>query len=190
MPDSNVEYLKLITSEHYNKPNYYNYVKSFLDLCSPIGNVLRQFDEIFNLENAVGDQLDKLGELVGVSRKLPIVDEDIPSVLGDDSFRLVIKAKILKDHWDGTRQGMEEIMDAIFPDLSYDIVDNYNMTLTVTVIDPSITDEQEALIKNGFIIPKPSGVGITYSILKTRIFGWDRDNELIAGWETGIWSNK
>ena len=64
------------------------------------------------------------------------------------------------------------------------------MTLTVTVIDPSITDEQEALIKNGFIIPKPSGVGITYSILKTRIFGWDRDNELIAGWETGIWSNK
>lgn len=188
MPDSNEKYLKLITSEHYGKPLYMQYVESFLNLCSSIGDILESFNTIFNLESAEGDQLDKIGELVGISRKLPVVIADVPAILSDDTYRLVIKAKVLKDHWDGTRKGMEDILSAIFPDLGYDIIDNFDMSIVVTIIDPLITDEQIALINNGFIIPKPSGVDVNYSISTSKIFGWDLSNDMIDGWETGVWN--
>ena len=74
MADSNVPYLKLITSEHSVQPKYTSFVKTFLDMISPIVNIYNDFDVLFALDYAAGDQLDKLGELVGIGRKLPIVD--------------------------------------------------------------------------------------------------------------------
>lgn len=189
MPDSNIEYLDLITSEHWDKPKYVAYVRSFLDLASPIEDCLDDFVELFNIENAEGDQLDKLGQLFNISRYLPFNSIYVSSPLDDDTYRLVIKAKILKDHWDGTRKGMEEIMEAVFPGLIYDIVDNQNMTITITIVDPRITNEQEVLINQGYILPKPSGVGVTYSISRSALFGWDRNDSIVAGWGTGIWSS-
>ena len=106
MADSNVPYLKLITSEHSVQPKYTEYVKTFLDMISPCVDIYNDFDVLFALNYAAGDQLDKLGELVGIGRQLPVVDERIPATLDDEAYRLVIKAKIYKNHWDGTRKGI------------------------------------------------------------------------------------
>ena len=186
--DSNEKYLKLITSEYATKQKFNSYVEAFLNLVSPTVNNYLAFNTIFNLENAVGDQLDKLGELVGISRKLPTDVENIPSVLTDELYRLVIRAKIYKDHWDGTREQMEEIFQVFFPDAPFEIVDNQDMSYTVNVISPEMSDTMLALITNGFILPKPAGVRVNYNVLDTTLFGWDVENAFIDGWDKGQWS--
>lgn len=189
MLDTNEEYLKLITSEHYNKQDFIQYVLSFLDMVSPSVDILNEFETIFNLEDAVGDQLDKLGNLVGISRELPKEIEDVPSILSDASYRKVIKSRIFMNHWNGTREELEVILSNIFPDLPYEIVDDQNMEYAVSIVDPTLDDESRALIENGFILPKPSGVKCTYNILDSGLFGWDSDSVFIKGWDQGTWSS-
>ena len=190
MADSNVPYLKLITSEHSVQPKYTEYVKTFLDMISPCVDIYNDFDVLFALDSATGDQLDKLGELVGISRQLPIVDERIPATLDDEAYRLVIKAKIYKNHWDGTRKGLQDILDVFFPNLPYEIIDNQDMSYTVALIDPEADDLFVGLIMNGYILPKPSGVRVDYSIVDSSLFGWDSDTQFIKGWDKANWSSK
>ena len=188
MPDSNIPYLKLITSEYAQSEKFNSYVESFLNMISPNVDNYNDYNVLFNLETASGDQLDKIGGLVGIGRELPTDNVNIPSKLSDDSYRLVIKAKIYKNHWDGTREGMEKIFKQFFPNLPYDIIDNQDMSYTVTIINPEITDEFLALITEGFILPKPAGVRVNYAILDTTLFGWDSETQIIDGWDKGTWS--
>lgn len=190
MADSNVPYLKLITSEHSVQPKYTEYVKTFLDMISSCVDIYNDFDVLFALDYAAGDQLDKLGELVGISRQLPVVDERIPATLNDEAYRLVIKAKIYKNHWDGTRKGLQDIFDAFFPNVPYEIIDNQDMSYTVTLIDPEADDLFVGLIMNGYILPKPSGVRVDYNIMDSSLFGWDSDTQFIKGWDKADWSSK
>lgn len=188
MADSNVQYLKLITSEHASSENFIKYTKSTLDMVSPVVDALNQFNVLFNLDKAVGSQLDDIGTLAGISRALPIDDPDINPVLSDETYRKVIKAKIMQNHWDGTMQGMQKIMQSLFPGLPYDIVDNQDMTITIYIIDPTISAENKALIFNGFILPKPTGVGVRYQILDNPLFAWNSDSAYYKGWDEGTWS--
>ena len=190
MADSNVLYLKLIISEHSVQPKYTEYVKTFLDMISPVVDVYNDFDVLFALDYAAGDQLDKLGELVGIGRQLPTDDSRIPPTLDDNTYRLVIKAKIYKNHWDGTRKGLQDIFDVFFPDIPYEIVDNQDMSYTVTLIDPEADDVFIGLIMNGYILPKPSGVRVEYRVLDTALFGWDSDTQFIQGWDKANWSSR
>lgn len=190
MADTNIPYLKLVTSEHSVQPKYMEYVKTFLDMISPDVDIYNDFDVLFAIDNATGDQLDKLGELVGIGRKLPIVDARIPATLDDNSFRLVIKAKVFKNRWDGTRKGLEDIFEAMFPSIPYEIVDNQDMSYTVTLINPEADDVFIGLIMNGYILPKPSGVRVEYNIMDTSLFGWDSDTQFIQGWDKANWSSR
>ena len=189
MPDSNIPYLKLITSEYAQSEKFNSYVESFLKLISPDVDNYNDFNILFDLETASGDQLDKIGELVGIGRKLPTDDPRIPSVLPDDIYRMIIKAKIYKNHWNGTREGMDKIFKEFFPDLPYEIVDNQDMSYTVTIINPNVTETFLALITGGYILPKPAGVRVNYTILDSTLFGWDSETQFIDGWDKGKWSN-
>lgn len=189
MSDSNEAYIKLITSEHATKPNFVSYVETFLDLVSPIVDCYNSFSTIFNLQNAVGDQLDIIGTLVGVSRELPINVAGIPSTLSDEYFKKVITSKILQNHWDGTRQGIENIIVAIYPNVPFEIIDNQDMSYSVTLLTSQLDAVDQALILNGYILPKPSGVRVSYNIMEAQLFGWDVDTGFIGGWDKGVWQN-
>ena len=187
MKDSNEEYLKLITSEHATGVNYIKYVETFLKLLSPIVDNLLDFDIIFNLINAKGDQLDKIGEIVGISRILPLDNSSVSSVLSDDMYRRIIQSKILFNHWDGTREGLENILKTVFPEIPFVIVDNQDMSADIYIIDPEASQEFVTLLELGYIIPKPSGVRYNYYVLDYELFGWDSDTSLIRGWDEGKW---
>lgn len=189
MADNNKPYLDLITSEHANKPLFNQYVKTFLDMLSPDVDSYNSYDLIFSLKTAVGDQLDKLGGLIGMGRNLPIVDPNIPVTLDDETYRKVLEAKIYKDHWDGTTEGLDYIFRIFFPNVPYEIVDNQDMSYQVTIIDPSITPMDLSLIQNGFILPKPSGVRVNYTVQDSAIFGYDSETAFIDGWDKGIWNS-
>ncbi len=189
MADNNKPYLELITSEYVNKEKFKSYVEAFLKLVSPAVDNLNEFDGLFNLDIASGDQLDKLGSLLNVSRNLPTDNANIPSTLPDDLYRKVLKSRIYMNHWDGTRQGLEAILNIIFPDVPIDFVDNQDMSYVIRVIDPNFSQTDLALLQLGYILPKPSGVRVNYEVQDKALFGWDTNSTFIKGWEEGIWSS-
>ena len=182
------DYLDLITVQHATQPNYISYCTAFLDMIQAGCDALYSFDTVFNLSTATGDALDKLAYIAGISRVLPIDDPDIPSSLSDDTLRLLIKSKIKQNHWNGTLAGWMEILQVIFPESAFDVIDNQNMTVNVTIIDPSFDDEKIALLMNGYLLPKPSGVRLVYTVIDSALFGWDTNTAFIKGWDEGEWA--
>lgn len=133
------KYTGLITSEHADKPKFNAMVSAvaqcFVDQQNALGNFIPSFD----LDEAVGDQLDTLGAWVGISRRVrtPLTgvyfsfdiagvgfDQGVwqgpfdPStgitLLDDDTYRLLIRAKIGANHWDGTLASSAAILNLIF----------------------------------------------------------------------------
>lgn len=187
MADTNEAYLKLITSEYSTKPLFNAYVAAFLNMLSPDVDMYNSFNGLFNIDAAVGDQLDKIGQLLNASRQLPIVDADIPSVLNDEYYRTVLKAKIMASQWDGTREGLEEILNTLLPNANYDIIDSQDMNYQVALLDKSLDATLQALLFQGYILPKPAGIGASYNIYEQELFGWDSDTTFIKGWDQAAW---
>lgn len=188
--DDNTKYINLITSEHYNKPKYKSYVKKFLDMLSSAVDCYNEYNILFVLDTAKGDQLDIIGDLVGIGRNLPTDNENIPSTLNDDYYRRVIRSKIYFNHWDGSRESLEKIIDENFTGLAYEFVDDQDMSYEITIIDPDSDPVVVALLEEGYILPKPSGVRVNYNVISTPYFGWDKDTNFIKGWDHGTWRKK
>lgn len=189
MADSNVEYLKLITSEYAKQKKFNQYVETFLDHISPTVDNLNEFDILFNLETAVGDQLDIIGSILNVSRTLPVDNVNIPSVLGDELYRKVLRSTVYKNHWDGTISGLQDIFKYIFPSVDVDIQDNQDMSYDIFINDVTFSGTDLELLKLGYILPKPSGVRVNYEIFDRVLFGFDSDADYIKGWDDGIWKD-
>lgn len=204
MVDNNDKYLNLITSQHKTKPLYKAYVTAFLNQLSQgtlsegqnepltksgIVNCYLSTNDLYKVDTAVGSQLDVIGQFVGINRKLPVASQNITNPLTDDTYRLLVKAKILRNNWDGTFKGIYDILDKLFPDYPWELIDNQDMTITFNIIYANIPDEIEDLFTLGYIVPKPSGVKINYNIQNSQAFGWDKETDFVAGWDTGIWTN-
>jgi len=152
-------YLDKVTSQH-QKPKFLAWLTVGLWLFKDISSV--DINSSFEMDNATGVQLDIVGQILGRSRILPFQPLfDISPVMDDTVYRLVLKAKVLQNQWDGTIPGIYEIWDVIFPNVDLYITDNQNMTMKATVIGMHGVLEQQ-LISNGYIVPKPATVGILY----------------------------
>lgn len=155
------EYLDRVTSEHRDKPKFIAWLASILTPTDYIYNCINKIDDAFDLDKAVGNQLDVLGELIGVSRTLVFQPPDMSSLLDDNTYRLVLKAKIGKNMWQSTKPEVQEIWKGMFSDLQLDLIDNQDMSMTAVIY--GVLDElRELLIANGYIVPKPSGVRLNY----------------------------
>lgn len=133
------QYTGLITSEHADKPKFNAMVSAVAQCFVDQQNALGSFIPSFDLDEAVGDQLDTLGAWVGISRRVrtPLTgvyfsfdiaglgfDQGVwqgpfdPStgitLLDDDTYRLLIRAKIGANHWDGTLVSSAAILNLIF----------------------------------------------------------------------------
>lgn len=187
----NTPYMDLVTSEYAESEKFNSMLWAFLDKFVQTTELLTDMAEgaMFNLDSAYGDQLDKLGSLVNLTRELPISNPDIPSILDDEMFRKVIKAKILANHWDGTNKGLLDILGQLFPGVAFELLDNQDMTMQILIIDPEVDPTDAALLLNGFILPKPAGVGVDYQIQTNPLFGFDLDTQFVQGWDKGVWNN-
>jgi hypothetical protein len=168
---SNQMYLDIVTSQHRNKARFMAWLTATLEIGDDIYNLIGEIDTDFDIDSAVGDQLDTLGEIVGVGRFLNFQPSgSISPVLEDEDYRFVIKSKIAKNQWDGTIPGLYQIWDIVFPAIPIRIQDNQDMTYEVLFVSQSFTDLQQELISNGYIIPRPEGVLCTYDFNGTFSF--------------------
>lgn len=156
------KYVDNVTSQHRDKPKFISWITKNLTILDHAYNGIKSIDPNFDLDYAIGKQLDTLGTIIGRKRTLtfqPMHGHN--PVLDDEIYRLVLKAKVAINMWDGTVSHMYEIWDNIFKDIGLEIEDNQDMSINA-YITGYVNQVRQELIQRGFIVPKPQGVRINY----------------------------
>lgn len=211
------DYLSLVTSEHRLKQKFTDTISLSVALQSHLQGLAASLPEKFDVDHAVGVQLDAVGKWVGASRYvgIPLVgvyfswdstvvdgwdagvwqgpfDPDSGlTTLPDDSYRILIKAKIAANHWDGSIPGAYKVWTTVFPDSYIIIQDNQDMSMIVGIAGTQLDTVTQALLTGGYIPLKPEGVRVSYYAIATTdgpLFAWDSDSLALAGWDTGSWA--
>lgn len=153
-------YTDLITNYHRTKPLFTEHVdlstRPLADAASAMDDLLTAFD----IDKAVGEQLDILGEWIGRSRTVAVpisgvyfafdtdglgwdqgvwqgpYDPDAGYTrLSDETYRIILKTKIAINNWDGTNDALKDILDNALAGsgLKMQIVDGQDMTVSLWV---------------------------------------------------------
>ncbi|TGE35867.1 DUF2612 domain-containing protein [Desulfosporosinus fructosivorans] len=194
-------YLNLVTSQHQNKPKFAAWLSAPLGILDDVVSLAKSFNYYFDIDLAIGVQLDTLGEILGVERAVTfqpttfyslgvtgVTYYNNPSpVLDDDVYRLVLRSKILQNMWDGTLPSLYEMWSILFKGAYITVKDNQNMTMDVSVSGLS-SQMQKDLMTNGYIIPRPEGVAVNYIYLGDPFFSYGLDTDDFKGYEDGYWA--
>ncbi len=222
-------YTDLITSYHRDKPLFTQHVdlatRPLSDTASTMGSLMTAFD----IDTAVGVQLDILGEWIGRKRTVAIpisgvyfsldtdglgwdqgvwqgpYDPDSGyTSLSDDTYRIILKAKIAINQWDGTNDALKGILDTALAGsgLTMQIVDGQDMTISIWVFPEKdislVSRELIAAIRQGYLTVKAAGVyagtvnipSIFTPAEGSKFFGFDMENDFISGFDSGSWETR
>lgn len=184
-------YLAKITSEHNQKPNFMAMLSGFLQ---PIADAIYTANNLylsFDIDTAVGVQLDIVGLWVGRSRYLttpitgvffqfdagPGFDKGILRGefesstelvrLPDEQYRTLLKATIAANHWDGTVVGAYNAYAIVFGPGGYTltITDYQDMSIDLTLGGPAPDALTRALFVGGYLSLRPDGVRVRNYII-------------------------
>lgn len=186
------DYLGLVTSEHNQRPKYIAFLTALLQPFVDNINLVNSFPQLFDLDLAVGQQLDFNGQWIGASRQLKKTIGGV-SQLDDTTYRLLLKAVIALNHWDGTVPGAYAIWAIVFADQPFQILiqDNQDMSMFFVFINPDLSTLVLALITGGYFDLRPAGVLMRGyfkpSVPGIPVFGWGIENDTVAGWGHGAW---
>ena len=216
MADLN-DYTALITSEHRDMSRFMATIAAVVQPLVDQMNLLASMPGKFDLDAAVGAQLDDVGRWVGVSRRIrtpltgiyfsfdiaglgfdqgiwkgPFDPDTGLTVLDDDTYRLVIRAKIGANHWDGTLEQSAAILNSIFGANTHVFIeDHQDMSMTIGISGKVPSAVFLALLAGGYIPLKPEGVRVNYTIVTSvdgaPLFGFDMSGPYVAGFNVGAW---
>lgn len=182
------DHIDLITSQHNIRPNFMGVVETYLKPLDELYDCFQTYEENFHIDTAVGNQLDIIGYIVGIGRTLPFQPTNgNSSVLNDEDYRFLIKARILWNTWKGTREDLVSLWKRRFPNSILQLQDNLDMTVDVGVTFVGLSEIQLDMIEQGLIIPRPAGVKYNTTIVRLPAFGYDRSDELIDGYDNSTW---
>jgi hypothetical protein len=206
-------YLDLITSEHRQQPKYRAMMSVLLQPLVDNQNLMNALPLYFDLDTARGDQLDKIGEWIGISRILPIpltgvyfaLDDvnlglDFGSlqgpfdpttglvVLPDENYRVLLKARIVVNQWDGTIPDAYDAWDILFAGTGFNIlIENQAvMHMVLALTGPYPDAITLALFLGGYLSVKPAGVKIdSYEVNSLPYFALDNNIAPFGGLDVG-----
>ncbi len=212
-------YTGLITSEHASKPNF---VASVSASVQPFADAIAQLNAMtaaFDLDTAIGAQLDVVGQWIGVSRYVPSalanvyfsfdiaglgLDQGViwsPNepltgliALPDDVYRTLLRAKIVANHWDGSIPGAYAAWDLLLGPQGYQIIiqDNGDMTMVLALFGALVDPVFTQLFASGVLDLRPAGVSCSYvtpGIPGVPFFGLDIETDYIKGLDYGAFGN-
>lgn len=217
MAFSTNEYTDLIAGAHVDKPRFTQWVYELTEPLRIARERLAALRQDFDVDSAVGAQLDAVGARVGISRNLPttlsgvyFALDDVDGIgldrgvwkgvydpddgmtrLGDDTYRAVIKAKILSNHWDGTNKTLPQFLsDALsyfgVPTKVLDLQDLQTMHVALHLTKGTTPPIVWELFARRIIDVTAAGVSITI-INNDPWFGFDLDTASITGLDAGHW---
>jgi hypothetical protein len=177
---------KTLFSQYANSPVLTQLIDYFSQAVDASGTVDGWFDNVWNVDTAVGYGLDVWGRIVGLNtgRVLTVYPTkylafeeamDLSGgnwgtgiwysgealtenvTLSDGAFRQLILAKAAANIWDGSIPGLNKILQALFPgQISY-CTDNLDMTMTYTFAF-ALSPVQISIVFNSNVLPRPAGV--------------------------------
>jgi hypothetical protein len=174
-----------IYAQYRDKPKAVAWYAITRTLAAKICDAAQKVRKSYDIDSAVGEQLNTIGRIVVVGRDFKINTELFPgffdltdgsecgdddgaqfsaltieddSQLSDDLYRLVIKAKIVKNNSDATIEGILAGMNFLLPNAEVlRVVDGEDMTFSIEFYGQISNIERYALLNAG-LIPKPQGV--------------------------------
>lgn len=217
MTSSANEYTELIAGYHFDKPKFTQWVFELTEPLRVAKERLAALRKDFDVDVAVGAQLDAVGARVGISRQLPMtltgvyfaLDDDGGigldrgvwkgtydpvdglTTLGDETYRAVIKAKILANHWDGTNGKLPTFLSNALsyfgvPAKVLDLQDMQTMHVALHLTKSTTPPIVWELFSRRLIDVTAAGVGITI-IDNSPWFGFDYQTNSVQGLDGGSW---
>lgn len=197
--------------QYRGKPKANATVNLISDEASKVYQSAVDVGDILNIDKARGYALDLVGYHVGVNRSLASF---IPrkffgfaktgqlgfnegkfyrygestgesARLGDEDFRFMIKAKILKNYQIGAIEDITKSISFLFG-RDARIIDNYDMTMTAIIPSTVMTPFKKYAIENLDILVRPVGVMYKYVIIEpAKYFGFYEDR-YASGFDEGV----
>ncbi|PWI77279.1 DUF2612 domain-containing protein [Enterobacter sp. CGMCC 5087] len=184
-------YVKRITSWHNDKPLFCQTIALITQPLIDNQTTLLGLAGDFDLDDAVGVQLDAVGLWVGMGRTVNSEEEGVIT-MDDDTYRMVLRVKIQANHWDGTMEELPGIYAGLSASLGATIfaVDNFDMTMDVFVSGTRLSPLMRTIIAMGLLDIKPEGVRVRNHIISSEtgvLFGFDISNDFIDGFDKSVW---
>lgn len=181
------QYLALVPSQH-RKPKFMAELSLLLQACIDAQNSAIGLISLFDLDTATGVQLDMVGLWIGRSRRIqvpitgffswnitglgwnqsiwhgPFVPLTGWTNLDDDTYRNVLRAKVVLNRWDGSLSMLYTAFDALFvgfPGTTYVITDNMDMTMTITLGGVQPSTSVLTIVRSKILPFAPHGVTVT-----------------------------
>ena len=182
------EYRKLLTHAHATKPRFVATVDTVVSPMAKLQSELQGLVAHFDLDTAVGVQLDCCGEWIGLSRRVDMPLQGIYFAWGvedvgwsegawksifdpidgavsvpDETYRRMLTARVAFNRWNGSVPGAYAILQLLFkPDVVISIEDWQDMTFVIALAGGIVDATLRALLTHGLIAIKPAGVQIRY----------------------------
>lgn len=174
-----------IYSQYRDKPKALAWYAITRTIAAHIDAAAQKVRKSYDIDSAVGEQLNTIGRIVVIGREFSINSELFPglfdltdgaefgddefaqfaaltveddSLLSDELYRLVIKAKIVKNNSDATIESTLAGMNFLLPNANVlRVVDGEDMTFSIEFYGP-ISDLERYALLNAELVPKPQGV--------------------------------
>ena len=172
-----------IYAQYRNKPNAVAWYAITRELADEIDTAAQAVRHMYGIDDNVGAQLDIIGRIVVADRNFlantPLVvcqfgDVDAEfgdldavfselfigtdSQMSDEFFRLVIRAKIVKNNSDATIESILDGITFLIPGADVvRVIDGEDMSFSIE-FQGNITDLERWALLNAKLIPKPQGV--------------------------------
>lgn len=211
------KYTDLVTSEHAPRPKFIAVIDVSTKPSVEQQAIIEALPDDYDLDLAVGAQLDAVGKWVGITRFIltpltgvyfswgvagvgwgegywrgPFDPLQGITTLSDDFYRLLLRATIALNQWDGTLQSAIDAIAPLFPDNFVYLQDNQDMSISIAVSGPRLDVILAALLSGGYLALKPVGVRINYyfpSAPTGPVFGFGAESDYIGGWGRGSWGS-
>lgn len=214
------EYLNLLPSASRSQPNFVALLSAALDGLVDAQDTVASMPGEFDIDTAVGAQLDAVGVRVGVSRRLlvpvtdvyfsldaaglgldegvllgPFDDGTALTLLDDETYRLVLKLKVRANNWNGSLAEAQSMLAAIADDGTHIFMqDRFDMSVYLGVSGIVPSKLFVSLLKQMKDWVRPAAVEIAgvmvTSVSGASVFGLDVDNNYIRGLDSGAWATQ
>lgn len=171
-------------------PNFLAYLTAILMSDNELESVFQQVAQQVDIDLAEGVNLDTIGVIVGISRVLPGGAGNPlsagQSVLSDAQYRMLLRAKIVKNHSRGLNEDIIKGLNYLFNTNYSAIDDNNDMTISIGV-GTMLDIVQQTMLNLLDILARPAGVLIRYRAMFNghAYFGFEGQTNALGFGEEG-----
>lgn len=220
MSASTTKYTDLITSEHQTAPKFMAMVSAICQAWADGMATALSIPQLLDIDVAIGEQLDMIGQWVGITRNVypPLsgvyfafdtigvgFDQGVwyelfnpvtaVVTLPDEHYRVLLKARIINNHWNGSVSDIYTLMNAALSPIGVQIFikDYANLNIEYGIISSGTIPSAliVAMLTSGMLDVRPAGVHVNYYVYQNSsgpLFGFDATNPFFAGFDQGSWA--